>query len=146
MIIKSKGTYVVCGPYFSALIYVIGTIPHFTIVSGIELDPFIQRGEVVALTKDSIELLMIAEHPDRFVFAPINILGNSSLPGLKKNVKTENVEFNEKNYESWVSYYKELKAFNLPLNRLIARIMFDEKSYMQAEMIVNLIEQKTKIQ
>lgn len=145
MFIKKKGAYIACGPTFSALIYVIGDFPHFTIVSGVELDPFLQRGEVRVLEKDSLELAAIMARPDQFVYAPVNFLSDTVLPGLNKNTKSQIVEFDEQEYAEWAETYKELKQFHMPMEKLIVRIMMNgNRSYPQAKMILEMLEKKIK--
>lgn len=143
MNIKRKGTYLVYGQEFCALVKFVGEFPHLIIVSGIELVPFIQRGEVKELKKDSVELAMIAEHPDAFVYLPLHeAFGDIDMPGLRYNGNKETVEFSKEEEVAWIDYYSDCMRYGLPISKLISRMMFDGKSYGQAQLLVSMIEKK----
>lgn len=143
MNVKTKGTYLVCGQEFCALVRFAGEFPHFVIVSGIELSAFIQRGDVVALDKNSVELAMIAEYPDDFVYIPFHeAFSDMNLSGLKHGKRNESVEFDRNEEAQWIEYYKEIVHFGLPMNKLAARIMYSGRSYGQAQLLIDMIAKK----
>lgn len=143
MFIKRKGAYIACGKDFSALIYVVGEFPHFKIVSGIILNNFVEKGEIISLDKNSIELIQMVESPTSFIFAPISNLSENNLKGLDK-LSTGVVEFDQQEHVEWIEYYKELERYGLPMNKLIARIMLTGRSLPQANVTFSIIERKVK--
>lgn len=105
--LTKAGLYIAQGATTNVLIRVVGTAPMLNIVSGVLLNKMVSpSGEVVVLGPNDPEIQDIICNPNDYIYELPSISESIEKSGFEKEVN-KNVEYSDKQFNEWVSTYKE---------------------------------------
>ena len=105
--LTKAGLYIAQGATTNVLIRVVGTAPMLNIVSGVLLNKMASpSGEVVVLGPNDPEIQDIICNPNDYIYELPSISESIEKSGFEKEVN-KNVEYSDKQFNEWVSTYKE---------------------------------------